>query len=173
MKKLLFFVLAASLFACQNTNNTQNQTEEEKIDSLAMELVKETAVQSEEVQAIIKTLFDGVRAGNKDEILYAMTDDAVFTSSRKVEGEDVVKQTSGIDFADSAGQEREEAWDERLGEMKVTIDESIAKAEMEYKFYIEETYSHRGDMLVDLVLVDGAWKVKKVFYTVVKDEVTE
>jgi hypothetical protein len=162
----ILLLLAA---ACNNTNqeNATAQPPEGAYSGNDESSLGED--QDESVKLVVLTLFDGVRESNKNKILGTLADDAQFISARKIDGELVEKITQGTEFAEKAGAVHEQAWDERLADIRVELQDEQAMLFANYEFYLGQDYSHKGEMTVTLLRSDSEWLIEKVWYTVVKD----
>lgn len=166
MKNYILLLLGtALLWNCNSTvSNKQLETSpENNTDTEAW-----NTVAAESAKTVVINLFDGVRESNKEKISSTLSEDAEFVSAREENGALVEKITSGAEFAEKAGAPHEAMWDERLSDMEVTLEGDRAMLTANYEFYLGETYSHKGEMKVDLQRSEESWLIQRVWYTVVK-----
>ena len=113
-----------------------------------------------QVQSVIETLFDGMRAGDSTVVASAFTRDAVMqTVVRNQAGEIVIRNGSLQQFLNSVGTPHDQVWDEKIGGYEIKIDGELASAWTPYQFYLGETFSHCGVNSFQLANIDGDWKI--------------
>lgn len=168
MKNILtLFATIVIISACnspveQSEKNTNSSSDQQENSSFNID-------HKESVKAAVLSLFDGVRESNKEKISVVLASDAEFISAKESDGELIEKITTGIDFAEKAGAPHEKAWDERLSEIEVQVNDQAAVLQANYEFYLGEDFSHKGEMKVNLELTNDQWLIKRVWYTVVKE----
>lgn len=117
-------------------------------------------VPEREVQAVIETLFDGMRAGDSAMVASAFTRDAIMqTVAKNQSGETVVHKGSLSQFLNSVGTPHEQVWDEKIGGYEIKIDGELATAWTPYQFYLGDNFSHCGVNSFQLAKLDGEWKI--------------
>ncbi|MCH7639846.1 MAG: nuclear transport factor 2 family protein [Bacteroidetes bacterium] len=118
------------------------------------------------VRAVVMELFDAMRAGDSTRVRDVFHEDARLHSSFSHEG---VPMIGGGDSADGfvtvVGTPHDEVWDERVGEIHVRVDEGLATAWMDYRFFLGEAFSHCGVNAIQLVLTEDGWKMLNVVDT--------
>ena len=113
-----------------------------------------------EVQAVIETLFDGMRAGDSSMVASAFTRDAVMqTVARNQSGEIVVHKGNLNQFLTSVGTPHDDVWDEKIGGYEIKIDGELASVWTPYKFYVGDNFSHCGVNSFQLAKLEGQWKI--------------
>lgn len=113
-----------------------------------------------EVVDVLNRLFDGMRRVDSAMVrpLFHAKARLITTSMR--EGAPVVRVQDSVEgFIASIGRPRTEVWDERLSNVKVTIDGPLASVWADYHFYRGMTLSHCGVDHVLLVKEGASWKI--------------
>ena len=115
-----------------------------------------------EVMAVVKRLFDGMRAGDSSMVRSVFHPQVrLISASTGRDGKPRLNVESSADnFAKAVGTPHAAVWDERIWNEKVQIDGPIASVWVDYSFRTGDTFSHCG---IDhfLVVKDdaGAWKI--------------
>lgn len=114
-----------------------------------------------EVMAVVKRLFDGMRAGDSAMVRSVFHPQVRMLSSSMREGKPVLNVQSGTDaFVKAIGTPHAQVWDERIWNEKVEIDGALASVWTDYAFYRGEAFSHCG---IDHFLLArneaGEWKI--------------
>ena len=113
-----------------------------------------------DVQSVIETLFDGMRAGDSTMVASAFTRDAVMqTIARNQQGEIVKIEGNLKQFLNAVGGPKEQIWDEKIGSYEIRIDGELASAWTPYQFYVGDNFSHCGVNSFQLAKLDGEWKI--------------
>ena len=124
-----------------------------------------------DVQKVIETLFNGMRAGDSGMVSKAFSTDAIMQTVAKNEaGATVVKQTELAKFLDIVGTPRDEVLDERITSYDIKVDGELASAWTPYQFYIGEKFSHCGVNSFQLVKTSGQWNIVFIIDTRRKDD---
>ncbi|MEQ9308651.1 MAG: nuclear transport factor 2 family protein [Balneolaceae bacterium] len=114
----------------------------------------------QEVQSVIETLFDGMRAGDSSMVASAFSKDAVMQTIAMNQAGDVIKRDGDLSqFLTAVGTPHEQVWDERIGGYDIKIDGDLASAWTPYQFYIGDNFSHCGVNSFNLVKMNGIWKI--------------
>lgn len=114
------------------------------------------------IDALFKSMYDG------DSTLASLVfaEDAslnsVFTTK---DGIQKVKAGKIAGFVSAIGTPHEEAWDERVSNLKVQIDDDLAQAWMDYSFFIGDKFSHCGVNAMHLIRKDGIWRIFQIVDT--------
>ncbi len=119
----------------------------------------------EEVEAAVRRLFDGMRAGDSTAVRAAFHPEArLFTVVRDGEGHRLV-ETPVDEFVVAVGAPHEEAWDERVDDVEVRIDDGLATAWMGYRFFLGERGLHCGVNSFQLVRTAAGWQAISIVDT--------
>lgn len=114
------------------------------------------------VRALFKSMFDGDSTLAKMVFAEGASLNSVFTTK-----EGVQKVNSGdiAGFINAIGTPHEEVWDERISNLKVSIDGDLAQAWMDYSFFVDENFSHCGVNAMHLIRNNGEWKILQIVDT--------
>jgi hypothetical protein len=114
-----------------------------------------------EVLAVVKRLFDGMRAGDSAMVRSVFHPQVRTISASMRNGAPVVQvETSADDFIKAVGTPHPQPWDEKTYNEKVEIDGPIASVWTEYTFHLGPTFSHCGvDHFLLVKDATGAWKI--------------
>ena len=111
----------------------------------------------------IKTLFDGMRAGDSTMLRSVLHADAQLQSSfTNKEGLPVLKGGSVDAWVKSVGTPHEVIYDEKIWSYKVRIDDNLAAVWTEYTFYAGEKMSHCGVNAFHIVNTKDGWKISHI-----------
>lgn len=108
------------------------------------------------VRAVVDQLFEGMRRADS-----GMVRPLFHPRARLITlSGDAVRIEESVDgFVRSIGRPRTEVWDERLFNVKVSIDGPLASVWTDYAFYRGPVFSHCGVDHFLLVRQDGAWQI--------------
>ncbi|KAA0990213.1 nuclear transport factor 2 family protein [Dyadobacter aurulentus] len=116
--------------------------------------------QTSEVRATIDKLFDGMRAGDSLMLQSVFAKDCALTSISKNEADSLIVRTSGIQgFIKAVGTPHKDKWDEKIYDVKVSIDEPMAIVWAPYKFHLGDKFSHCGVNVFTLLHSKTGWKI--------------
>lgn len=116
--------------------------------------------QSDEVRAIIDSMFMGMRTGDSSIVVNLFHQDVrLMTTYTTKKGQAILQQDDIKEFIKAIGAPHEEIWDERISNVVIHTDDNLAQAWMEYSFYIDNTFSHCGVNAFQLVRLDNQWKI--------------
>lgn len=122
-----------------------------------------TSAQVEEVMKVettIKNLFKGMYEGDSSLVHSAFSDNVrMFTTMKTPENKEVLRSGSLEGFLKAVGTPHEEVWNEVISNLRIDIDQGLAHAWMNYSFYRGDTFSHCGVNALQLVRIDGEWKI--------------
>ena len=145
MKKTSLFFLALSFSLCFSAFSQQEEAE---------------------VEAVIKKMFDGMRAKDADAVAAAFSDDAIMqTVIVKPEGSEVGSNAVADFVKRIASTPPETNLDERILEYQIKVDGTMASAWTPYRFYVNGNFSHCGVNSFHLVRMNGEWKIQYLIDT--------
>lgn len=122
--------------------------------------------EEEQVEAVIKSLFDGMRAKNADQVAAAFSKDAMMqTVIAKPEGSEVGSNPVADFVTRIASTPAETQLDERILEYQIKIDGTMASAWTPYHFYVNDKFSHCGVNSFQLVKMADGWKIVYIIDT--------
>ena len=112
-----------------------------------------------EVQAVIEQLFEGMRVGDSTLVREVFHPDAKAYTSFKKEGAFRLHEGSVDEFVEAVGSAHDKVWNERISNLVIQVDDGLAHAWMDYSFYLDEEFSHKGINSMVLADVNGSWKI--------------
>jgi reactive intermediate/imine deaminase len=111
------------------------------------------------VMAVVKRLFDGMRAGDSAMVRSTLHPNAQLATALIRDGKPVVQIDDLNQFIRAIGTPRKEVWDERISNERVEIDGPLASVWTDYSFYVDDTFSHCGVDAFQLARSDGGWRI--------------
>ncbi len=119
-----------------------------------------------QVEAVIRSLFDGMRAKNAEQVAAAFAKDALMqTVVAKPEGSQV-GSSAVADFVNRISTTPEDTnLDERILDYQIKIDGTMASAWTPYLFYVNGNFSHCGVNSFQLVKMADGWKIVYIIDT--------
>jgi len=122
-----------------------------------------TLTTEQSVIQTIKTLFDGMRAGDSTMLRSVLHPNAHLQSSyTNKEGIPVLRGGSVDSWVQSVGTPHEEIYDEKIWSYKVRVEENLASVWTEYTFYVGEKMSHCGVNAFHVVNTADGWKISHI-----------
>ena len=113
----------------------------------------------EEVRAVVRRLFDGMRAGDSTAVRSAFHPEARLQTTAVANGEPVVRTDAVSDFVRAVGTPHAEVWDERISGLEIQVDEPLATAWMRYRFHLGDRFSHCGVNAMQLLRTSAGWRI--------------
>lgn len=122
--------------------------------------------QEKEVEAVIRSLFDGMKNKNANQVAAAFSESALMqTVQAKPEGSTIGSNTVA-DFVNRiATTPAETVLDEQILDYQIKIDGTMASAWTPYKFYVNGNFSHCGVNSFQLVKMAEGWKIVYIIDT--------
>lgn len=119
-----------------------------------------------EVEAVIRSLFDGMKNKNANQVAAAFSETALMqTVKAKPEGS-TVGSNAVADFVNRiATTPAETVLDEQILDYQIKIDGTMASAWTPYKFYVNGNFSHCGVNSFQLVKMAEGWKIVYIIDT--------
>ena len=112
------------------------------------------------IKASINLLFDGMRNADTSMIRKAFAaKNTMETIAKGKDGKYIVRSESSNDFIKSVGMPHPEKYDERIVCTKILIDANLASVWTDYKFYLDDKFSHCGVNSFQLFKGDEGWKI--------------
>ena len=118
--------------------------------------------QHPDILAPIHSLFDGMRAGDRQMIEHAFAEGATLESYLSSEGTSKIQSSSAEDFIQAAGQPHDQVWNEVIWSYDVKQDGPLATVWTDYTFYIGNQMSHCGVNAIQLIQSSGTWKITRI-----------
>lgn len=120
------------------------------------------ADQASEVRATLQQLFDGMRAGDAASVQQVFHPEARFLSVGEKEGAPFLFHGDPAAFVQAIGKPHEQVWDERVWEVEIRVDGSLATAWMQYAFFLDDTLSHCGVNAFQLFHASARWQIIQI-----------
>lgn len=113
------------------------------------------------INAVIKTLFDGMYEGDSSKVHSVFDESATMaTVARNKMGEPVLRRESSMKgMLQAIGTPRKEKMTEEFWNVSIQIDGDFAQAWCDYAFYIDHTFSHCGVDAFQLHKTKNGWKI--------------
>ncbi|TDQ17556.1 uncharacterized protein (TIGR02246 family) [Algoriphagus boseongensis] len=118
------------------------------------------------VELVIRSLFDGMRAKNADQVASVFSPDALMqTVLAKPEGSTVGSNAVADFVTRISSTPAETQLDERILDYQIKVDGTMAAAWTPYKFYVNGNFSHCGVNSFQLVKMAEGWKIVYIIDT--------
>ncbi len=111
------------------------------------------------VLAVVRGLFDAMRAGDSAAVRAAFHPDARLATTLVRDGRPDLRIDSVAAFARAVGTPHAEVWDERLRDTEVRVDGPLAAVWTGYGFYTGTQFRHCGVDAIQLVRTAAGWRV--------------
>lgn len=122
--------------------------------------------EEEQVELVIKSLFEGMRAKNTEQVAAAFSKDAMMqTVIAKPEGSEIGSNAVADFITRISSTPAETQLDERILEYQIKIDGTMASAWTPYQFYVNDKFSHCGVNSFQLVKMADGWKIVYIIDT--------
>ena len=120
----------------------------------------------QQVEAVIRSLFDGMRSKNADQVAAAFSKDAMMqTVIAKPEGSEVGSNAVADFVTRISTTPAETQLDERIIDYQIKVDGTLASAWTPYQFYVNDKFSHCGVNSFQLVKMADGWKIVYIIDT--------
>lgn len=114
---------------------------------------------ADSAMAVVRQLFDGMRAGDSSVVRRVFHPAAALMTSVTRNGAGLIQRSTVDDFAKAVGTPHAEVWDERLFKPVVHVDGGLASVWVEYSFWRGSTFSHCGIDALQLARLGSEWKI--------------
>ena len=111
------------------------------------------------VLAVVKRLFDGMRAGDSAAVRATFHPQALLASTVAKEGAATVRIDTVDAFVRAVGTPHAEVWDERIRNPRVELDGPLASVWVEYSFYLGNKFLHCGIDAFQIARDGDAWRI--------------
>jgi hypothetical protein len=118
----------------------------------------QTAAEAQ-VLAVVRRLFDGMRAGDSAMVRSVFDPNARLVSVGVRDGEPSARVTPASELVAAVGRPHEAVWDERIWDTEVRLDGGLASVWTKYAFYLGDRLSHCGVDAFHLVRGADGWKI--------------
>lgn len=127
-------------------------------------------VEASAVRQVVDRLFDGMRNGDSTTVRNVFSKSGTLTSISKNAADSVIIHKGSVDgFVKAVGTPHNDKWDERIYDVKVSIDGPMAVVWAPYKFYLGDKFSHCGVNVFNLIKTGSGWKINDITDTRRKD----
>jgi len=117
----------------------------------------------EEILKPIKTMFDGMRAGDSTIVKSCFIEGASMHSTFvDKEGKKQLRKGDLQKFAEAVGTPHDEVWDEQIFSYRVEQDGTLATVWTDYTFYLGDKLSHCGVNAFHVIDTDEGWKILSI-----------
>jgi hypothetical protein len=117
------------------------------------------AADSAAVLAVVRGLFDAMRAGDSARVRASFDPAAALGTTRERDGRPVFERDSVGAFVRAVGTPHADVWDERLYRPEVRVDGPLATVWTEYAFYAGPRFSHCGVDAIQLARTAAGWRI--------------
>jgi hypothetical protein len=121
-----------------------------------------TSAEAQNVQIVIKRLFDGMRARDTAMMRSTMDSTARLIDVDTTGGRAVVRVIPVGGWLASVARPRPQVLDERIYDPQILVEDNLAQAWVKYDFFIGDKFSHCG---VDAFMLSkgfGGWKITQL-----------
>jgi len=119
----------------------------------------DTAADTAAVLAVVRGLFDAMRAGDSAHVRASFAPGALLGTARARGGQTVFERDSVGAFVRAVGAPHPVVWDERLRNTAVRVDGPLAAVWTEYAFYAGPRFSHCGVNAFHLARTEPGWRI--------------
>lgn len=116
------------------------------------------------VRAAVAQLFDGMRARDTTAVRAVLHPNARFSTVTRSDETHALMEGDPEAFLTALGG-TPIAWDERIGEVEVRVDDGLATAWMAYRFYAGDQFSHCGVNAMHFVQDAAGWRLFNIVDT--------
>lgn len=129
-----------------------------------------TTTAETEVKETINQLFRGMKNGDSALTRGAFASNCIMqTIAKNKDGQAMVKTEQLNGFLEFVGTKHNNVFDERIVFTKILIDGNLASVWTDYKFYVDDKFSHCGVNSFQLFKSDKGWKIIYLIDTRRKD----
>ncbi len=111
------------------------------------------------VLAVVRGLFDAMRAGDSARVRASFAPEALLGTTRERAGTPMFQRDTLDKFVRAVGTPHPDVWDERLRTTAVRIDGPLAAVWTEYGFYAGTRFSHCGVNSFQLARTAAGWRI--------------
>ncbi|MFT5779889.1 MAG: hypothetical protein ACI837_002848 [Crocinitomicaceae bacterium] len=105
-----------------------------------------------EVETVIQQLFKAMQDGDSTSARIVFHVDARLMSAFESKEGPKVHDEPVVNFLHAIGTPHDETWDERISNLIIQVDGTLAQAWMDYSFYLDNGFSHCGVNAMQFVL---------------------
>ena len=116
-----------------------------------------------EIMLTVKSLFDGMRAGDSTKVRNAFALGAIMMSVPKDPTDSIAVKKSSINgFVKAVGTPHSDKWDEQIYRVDISADGPMAIVWAPYKFFLGDKFSHCGVNVFTLIRMSSGWKITSI-----------
>lgn len=117
-----------------------------------------------EIKEVVTDLFDGMRAADTSLMkkVFAQDEMEMKTVYRNKAGQVQLNTGKLSEFLKSVGTPHEQVYDERLGAYDIQVHGTMASMQVDYYFFVGETFSHCGVNFIQFIKMEEGWKIMNV-----------
>lgn len=125
--------------------------------------------EEEAVKQAVNHLFTGMKNADSTLAGSAFSANSIMQTIVNKDGKTTVRTERVANFLKFIGSPHKEKFDERIVFTKILIDGPLASVWTDYKFYVDEKFSHCGVNSFQLVKGDKGWQIVYIIDTRRKD----
>lgn len=122
------------------------------------------------IKKVINMLFTGMKTADSTLTRSAFATGSIMQTITTKEGKVTLRTESVDDFVKFIGTPHKERFDERIVFTKILIDGPLASVWTDYKFYLDDKFSHCGVNSFQLVKGEQGWQIAHIIDTRRKDK---
>lgn len=123
------------------------------------------------ITQIITEVFDGMRQSDSSLIGKHMHPAVMMqTVSRTESGNTISKLTKADGWLKAVAENTGAMWDERIDQLQISSDGTLASAWMDFAFYLGDTFSHCGHNSFQFIKIKGNWKIIYIIDSRMRDD---
>jgi len=127
------------------------------------------STEEDAVKIAVNNLFNGMKNGDSTLARSAFANGGILQTIVNKDGKNIVQGEPVLDFLKFIGSPHPQKYDERIVFTKILIDGPLASVWTDYKFYIDEKFSHCGVNSFQLVKGEKGWQIVYIIDTRRKD----
>jgi ketosteroid isomerase-like protein len=154
--------LAALLVLTAGAANAQEMMSHEGMDHSAHQNKHGSDADQKAVRQTVDALFDAMRTSDSEAFSALFHEQARLMSTGTRNGQPFLAQTDLAQFAESVADAEKGSLDERIWDVMIHIDGSLATAWTPYAFYHNGNFSHCGVNAFQMVASPDGWKILQI-----------
>jgi len=128
------------------------------------------SVDEEAVKQTVNNLFLGMKTGDSTLAASAFGSNSILQTIVSKDGRNTVRTEPVSEFIKFVGTPHQQKYDERIVFTKILTDGPLASVWTDYKFYVNEKFSHCGVNSFQLVKGEKGWQIVYLIDTRRKDQ---
>ena len=127
-------------------------------------------VDEDAVKKTVSNLFLGMKRGDSTLAASAFATNSILQTIVSKDGKNTVRTEPVPELIKFIGAPHKQKYDERIVFTKILIDGPLASVWTDYKFYVDEKFSHCGVNSIQLVKSEKGWQIVYIIDTRRKDQ---